>query len=241
MNIKTRGIVFHHIKYNDTSVIVTIYTEAHGRKTFLVKGVYKPKPQIKSSFFLPLSLLDMEVSFSARRELQRIREVSPTPVLNNLYGNIHKQAVIFFIAEVLYKTVREEEPNPPLFEFLHHFVLYLDASDNDISNFHLIFLLQLSRFLGFFPNDDYSESNSMFDILDGSFVSENKQSEYTYSKRLSSRMHLLVNLNFETAQQLNLNRIERVELLEILISYYSVHLHSHLNIQSLQVLKELFD
>ena len=241
MNLKTRGIVFHHIKYNDTSLIATIFTESTGRKSFLIKGVYKPRPQIKSSFFKPLSLLQLEISVSGKRELQRIKEAIPSPPLNNLHNDVSKQAIVFFIAEVLYKTVREEEANPALFEFLHYSVLYLDACEGDISNFHLIFLLQLSRFLGFFPNNDYSEHHVMFDALNGSFVPETSTNEHTYSKRLSAKLHFLINQKFETSAEINLNRIERVELLEILIDYYSLHLHTHLNIKSLQILRELFD
>jgi DNA repair protein RecO (recombination protein O) len=241
MNIKTRGIVFHHIKYSDTSLIATIYTETSGRKSFLVKGVYRPKSLIKPGFFQPLTLIRLEISLSAKRDLQRIKEISPSPVLANLYSNVNKQAMVFFIAEVLYKTVREEEPNKALFEFLDHAIQYLDASENDIANFHILFLLQLSRYLGFFPLDNYSETNDVFDALNGSFVPETSNSEYSYSKRLSTKFHALINLNFENSHALSLNRIERVELLEILLELYRLHLHGHLNIQSLQVLKELFD
>jgi DNA repair protein RecO (recombination protein O) len=241
MNIKTRGIVFHHIKYSDTSLIATVFTESSGRKAFLLKGIYRPKSLIKPGFFQPLTLLQMEVTLSAKRELQRIREVAPCPALNNLYGNALKQSVVFFLSEILYKAVREEEPNPALFEFLHHSVLYLDACDADVSNFHLVFLLQLSRFLGFFPLNDYSEANPQFDALNGCFVPETEISEYTFEKRISSRLNTLMNLNFESSSRLLLSRTERVELLELLIEYYGIHLHSRLNIQSLQVLKELYD
>lgn len=241
MNYKTRGIVFHHIKYNDTSLIATIYTESSGRKSFLLKGVYKPKSLVKASFFQPLSLLQLEISLSAKRELQRIKNISPTPVLNSLNSNIHKQTIVFFIAEVVYKTIREEEPNPGLFEFLYNSVLYLDTADEDISNFHLVFLLQLSRFLGFFPHNDYCETTPIFDALNGGFCHETESGTHLYSKRISSKLHLLLNLNFETASSLTFNRFERMEMLELILNFYSLHLHSHFNIQSLQILKEIFD
>jgi DNA repair protein RecO (recombination protein O) len=241
MNVKTRGIVFHHIKYNDTSLIATIFTESAGRKSFLIKGVYKSKAPVKASFFQPLSLMEMEISVSVKRELQRVKEVVPSPALHTLHSHPSKQAIVFFIAEVLYKTVREEEQNTSLFEFLYYSILYLDACDTDISNYHLVFMLQLSRYLGFSPMDNYSEGTPVFDVFNGSFVPESLGNEYTYSKRLSSKLHTLIRLNFETSSQLNLNRIERVELLEMILELYRLHLHSNLNIQSLQILKELFD
>jgi DNA repair protein RecO (recombination protein O) len=241
MNIKTRGIVFHHIRYSDTSLIATIYTESSGRKSFLLKGIYKSKGLIKPGFFQPLSLLQLEISMSPRRELQRVKDAMPSPLLNHLYSNISKQSIVFFIAEILYKTVREEEPNPALFDFLYNSIQYLEASDDDIANFHLVFLLQLSRFLGFLPNDNYSENNTLFDTLNGCFVMETSANENTYGTRISNKFHELINLNFENAPTLKLNRIERAELLELILELYRMHLYGHLNIQSLQVLKELFD
>lgn len=241
MNIKTRGIVFHHIRYSDTSMIATIYTESSGRRSFLLKGIYKSKGLIKPGFFQPLSLLQLEISLSPKRELQRVKDALPSPHLNHLYSNISKQSIVFFIAEVLYKTVREEEPNPALFNFLHNSVQYLEAIEGDTANFHLVFLLQLSRFLGFMPLDNYSENNTTFDTLNGCFVSETSANENTFGKRISAKFHELISLNFESANSMKLNRIERTELLELILELYRQHLAGHLNIQSLQVLKELFD
>lgn len=241
MTSKTRGIVFHHIKYSDSSLIATVYTENFGRKSFLVKGVYRNKSRFKANLFQPLSLLEMEISLSPRRELQHLREASSAHPMGNLYGDYHKQSLVFFISEILYKTVREEEPNQPLFDFLFHTILYLDAAEGDIANFHLVFLLQLTRFLGFFPRNDFSGNHNRFNVLNGYFVTEIDTDIHTYSDRLSEKLHLLLTLNYESSSQVNMNRTERMELLEMLINFYRLHLHGHLNIQSLQVLKELFD
>jgi DNA repair protein RecO (recombination protein O) len=238
---KTRGIVFHHIKYSDSSLIATVFTENSGRKSFLVKGVYKSKSRFKANLFQPLSLLEMEISISPKRELQHLREVSSAHPMVNLYGDYHKQSLVFFISEVLYKTVREEEPNRPLFDFLFHTILYLDAAEGDIANFHLVFLLQLTRFLGFFPRNDFSGNHNRFNALNGYFVTELDTDVHTYGDRLSEKLHLLLNLNYETSSQLSLNRTERMELVEMMIDFYRLHLQGNLNIQSLQVLKELFD
>lgn len=237
----TRGIVIHHLKYSDTSLIATIYTELFGRKSFLIKGVYKPKSRFRANLFQPLNLLQIEVDISTRRNLQRIRELSATPVINTIHTDLHKQAIAFFIAEVLFKTVKEEEANPGLFEFLFHTVQYLDARNTEFANFHLVFLTHLSKYLGFFPRNNFSENKPIFDSLSGCFIAINDININSHNEQISKKMHHLLKLNFEKAGLLAINRLERMELMEVLIDYFSIHLHGKLKIQSLQVLKELFD
>ncbi|NJK95229.1 MAG: hypothetical protein HC905_10220 [Bacteroidales bacterium] len=101
---KTRGIVFHHLKFGDTDIIATVYTEQFGRKSFLIKGVYKAKARFRANMFQPLSLLDLEISLSGKRDLQRVKDVILSNSPANINGNISKQTLIFFIAEVLYKN-----------------------------------------------------------------------------------------------------------------------------------------
>jgi DNA repair protein RecO (recombination protein O) len=238
---KTQGIVLHHFKYDDSSLIATIYTGAYGRKSFLVRGAFKPKSKIRASLFLPLNLVELDLNISSKRELQRIKDISASPVLMSIHNQYHKQAITYFIAEVLYKTIREEETNKGLFEYLYHSILYFDTRESDISNFHLVFLTHLSRYLGFFPLNNYSETCNIFDALNGCFVTSANQNYHSYSIQISEKLHFLMNLNFENAQMLSLNRIERMELLNILLDYLGLHLHCELNIQSLKVLKEIFN
>lgn len=238
---KTKGIVLHSIRYGDSSLISTIYTEHFGRKSFLMQGIYKPKATVKANLFQPLTLLKLETSINTKRDLQRIREVTVASPLHDIYISHTKQSITFFIAEVLYKTIREEEPNPGLFEFLFHSVLYLDAKETEVSNFHLVFLAHLSKYLGFFPLNNHSEQTPIFDSLNGKFVSTLEPGLHLHSPRLSEKIHHLLSLNFENAHYLTLNRFERKEILETLMEYYSLHLHGKVNIQSLQVLKEVFD
>ncbi|NJK95228.1 MAG: hypothetical protein HC905_10215 [Bacteroidales bacterium] len=132
----------------------------------------------------------------------------------------------------------------PIHLFSTFFIIlfcFLDASEIDLANFHLVFLIQLTRFLGFFPKNDFSEQTCQFNVLQGSFVPETDTDVHTFSKRLSGKFHLLLELNYANASGLLLNRYERQELLELIMDFYRLHLHSNLNIQSLQVLKELFD
>ena len=117
---KTRGIVLHQIKYSDTSIIVYIYTEKYGRQTYLIKGAKRKNAKIKANIFQPLFLFDLEVYHNPNKKFQKIKEVVINPVLNTVPNNIIKKSISLFIAEVLYKIIKEEEPNITLFEYIRH-------------------------------------------------------------------------------------------------------------------------
>src|SRR3990172_7140574 len=120
MIYKTRGIVLHHIKYSETSVIAKIYTELFGLQSYLINGVRSQKAKVKANLLQPLSLVDMIVYHKEKKGLQRIRDVSGNPPLSSIPYDFPKSSVALFIAEILYKSIREEEANTNMFEFIFH-------------------------------------------------------------------------------------------------------------------------
>ena len=238
---KTQGIVLNHLKYGDTSLISTIYTSTHGRKTFLVQGVYKRKSRFHPSFFQPLSLLDLEIYIQPRRELQRIKEISIDHPFQHLPFDTTKSAIALFLSEILYKTLREEESNLQLFNYLYHSIQFFDINTEGSANFHLLFLINLTRYLGFYPIDNFSETNSLFDSLNGKFFPylTSQQSE---SDRLTSVwMHRLLNTSFDNLGSLTMNHQIRNDLLRLLIEFYSLHLEGLGIVKSHSVLQSVFE
>ncbi|MFO7655776.1 MAG: DNA repair protein RecO [Bacteroidales bacterium] len=130
---KTRGIVLHHIRYGESAIIAHIYTERFGRQSCIVNYSKSRKSSIKPSSFLPLSLVDLEIYFKEGKEVHRIREVGNNMPLLNIQQEIYKSTIAIFIAELLYKTLREAESNPQMFEFLYHAIQYLDAMSENVS------------------------------------------------------------------------------------------------------------
>jgi DNA repair protein RecO (recombination protein O) len=125
---KTRGIVFRIIRYSDTSIIANIYTESFGLRSYLVNGVHGKKAKIKASLFQPLALVEMNVTNREKSTMHRINDVMPVHTWTSIPYDIRKSSVLMFINEMLYKSVREEEANPALFEFISHAVQILDLS-----------------------------------------------------------------------------------------------------------------
>jgi DNA repair protein RecO (recombination protein O) len=241
MYFKTKGIVLNHIKYSDTSLVTTIYTETHGRQSFMVQGVFRNKSKFPPVFFQPLTLLDMEISIAPKRELQRIKEASLHQPFHSIPFNTVKSAITLFIAEMLYKTLHEEEPNPPLFSFLLHSIQLLDLNDQGTANFHLWFLVNFTRHLGFYPINNYSEANSCFDVANGRFYAPVLMKPTAEDYATAKWINTLLLLQSDELSALTINHTTRNALLSQLLDYYNMH-QGHLgNIKSLAVLQSVFE
>ncbi|HAN18266.1 MAG: DNA repair protein RecO [Bacteroidetes bacterium GWC2_33_15] len=240
MIIKTRGIVLHHIKYSETSVIVTVFTENYGRQSFLIKGVRSKKSKIKANILQPLFLLDMEIYYKANRDLQSVKEIQNAFIFSSIPYDLRKSSIAIFIAEILYKTIREQEANKELFDFLYHTIQYLDIKDKGISNFHIYFLIQLTRYLGFYPGNTYLEKDCYFDLKNGSFVQIKPVHPFYMNTEYSKLFSTMI--PFSTSQNENeiLSYTQRMGLLEKILEYYYLHNEGVSNIKSLSVLKEVF-
>jgi len=146
----TRAIVLNQIRYGDSSLIVDLYTEKIGRQTIFVKGVFSKKSAVRSALFQPLHLLETQLHYRANRQMQRISNSQMYYQFQNIPYDPVKNCIALFIAEILYKTLKEEENNPKLFDFLLHTIQTLDLNDCGTANFHLAFLVHYSRYLGFY-------------------------------------------------------------------------------------------
>lgn len=240
MQHKTRGIVLHHIKYGDNSVIAYIYTEKSGRQAYLVKSVRGKKSKIKISIFSPLTILDMNVSCNHKRELQFLNEAHAAVPLQGIPADIVKSMMALLISEVLYKSLREETPNQELFEFLVENILTLDKTTGSLQGFHIYFLLKLTKYLGFYPSDNYSDHTNFFDLAEGVFV--NRMPEHPYFLDREAALHfsgLIHSVKKNTV--VSFPRQVRDELFSKLLQYYQVHLISLNEIKSYEVLKEVFN
>ncbi len=223
---KTKGIVLHYIKYGDSSIIAYIYTDIFGRQAFMVNGVRSKKSGIRLNHFQPLSILELDVYYKPNRDIQRIKDLRISMMLHTVHNNIVKSSVALFIAEILYKTLREVEPNKPLFDFIYNSVQVLDLKDDGIENYHLAFLLMLSRYLGIFPVIEDSKND-----MGVSFVLSEEE-----KKALTD----LYKYSFNNLEKIKMGNNVRSSLLDKFVAYFKLHLEGIGTIKSLAVLKEVF-
>lgn len=237
---KTKGIVLHHIKYSETSVIVTIYTEKFGRQAYIINGVRSKKAKIKANILQPLFLLDMEVYNKPKNDLQRVKELNNDFIFSSLPYDIRKSTLAIFIAEILYKTIQEQEANQELFNYLYNSIKLLEYKEEGIANFPLYFLLHLTKYLGFFPNNNYSEKNEYFDIKQGQFVQLKPLHTLGLDLNNSKYLNVLLGFSEDQHEKIKIPYQIRLSLLEAIIDYYTLHNEGIRTIKSLTILKEVF-
>ena len=167
---KARGIVLNTVKYGDTSMIVQMLTDHFGRQSYIVQGVRSQRGHgSKLAHFQPMFALEFEGLVSPKSELHRMRDTRNGILLRSIPYDVRKSTIALFMAEVLYRLIGESEANPHLFNFVWGSVEALDALEEGVSNFHLWFLANISRFLGFSPGNEYTP-NAWFDMREGLFT-----------------------------------------------------------------------
>jgi DNA repair protein RecO (recombination protein O) len=240
MIVFSEGIVLRTVKYSDTSVITKIYTREKGMLSFLILGVYSKKGAIKPSMLQPLQPVDLHFYFHQNSTLSKVKELVPSILLNNLYYELNRSSIAIFMAELINKSIKEEETHPALYDFLMKSIIMLDSLQSTFANFPLFFLLDYSKLLGFYPNNNYSIGSEYFDLEQGVFTTRSEPDYNLIAPPASSFFASMLDTNFDQFDSLTIPKQIRQILLKKIISYYQVHLNGFTNLKSLQVLEELY-
>ena len=236
MLVKTKAIVLSSLKYQEKSLIVKCFTLSDGLKSYFVPNAYSgKKSNQKIAYFQPLTLLEIEANHKNKGTLEHFKEVKLAYNYQNINTDIVKSAMVFFLSEVVNNSVFEEEKNENLFSFLETSLLWLDANDS-VSNFHLIFLLELTKFLGFYPQIQEADF-AYFEMIDGVFSPF--QGTSCLNAHETNLLKKAIQLRYDDSQKIFAG-VERQMLLKILLDYYAIHLDGFKKPKSLEILKEVF-
>jgi len=208
-------IVLSYTKFGERAIVLHSLSKEFGRRGFIISIGRK----MSMSMFLPMNILEAEIVENPKSELWRVTKVNPLHTLGGIRSNIYKNSMTLFISEVLYRCIPEGSAEDGLFDWCTSSILSLDAMNEDFSNYHLRFLLELSVALGFSPSID--------DLL-------------PFAGDMSSDLQKFLDLPFAESMLIPLSGVRRNALAEVLIQYLSYHSQTRLNIQSLSVLRELF-
>lgn len=236
---KTRGIVFKTTNYSESSIIVQIFTEKFGLQSYMVNGAKKPKAKINSNMLQPIHLLDMVVYHKNTGNVQRIKELKNSPLLQSIPYDVIKSSVALFLNEVLYKSIKQQSADENLFGFIFSAIEWLDHQNEGVANFHLLFLIQLTRYLGFYPDRDLSGEADYFDMKNGVFCKYKPDGVLYLSPPHTNNFTLLINCSFENILQITLSNDERRHLIQKILEYYTLHIEGFGNIRSHEVLEEV--
>lgn len=238
MQVTTKAIVLSSLKYGDTSLIVKAFSFSDGLKSYLLKGILASKKgKLKPGLFQPLTQLEIVALHKNKGTLESIREAKVTYHYRTLHSDIVKNSLVLFLAETLSIVIQEEEGNTGLFQYLEYALYWLDNHE-DINNFHLLFLLELTKYLGFYP-DASSMELPYFDLCEGSFINSPSLNPILEGDSLYYFKQFL-GINFDGISTVKLNNNQRQELLKKLLLYFQLHLHGFRTPRSLAVLNAVF-
>ncbi|KPK85952.1 MAG: hypothetical protein AMS27_06130 [Bacteroides sp. SM23_62_1] len=241
MLTKVRGIVLHHLKFKESSVIVHMYTDMYGRQAYVINNVMGKKGGHRSNLLQPLFFLELEVYYKQERDLKPIRDFNQYISFRTIPYDLYKSTQALFIAEILYKSLREEEAAPELFDFLINSIQWLDTAEKHFANFHILFLVQLTKYLGFFPDNNYSPINRYFDLRNGQFTGNEYLHTDIMGIQTSKAFHMILKKTFNDLPGFSIKKETRQQLLTSLTDYYRQQIHGFGNIRSLPVLREIFE
>ena len=236
MLVKTKAIVISSLKYQEKSLIVKCFTQSDGLKSYFVQSAFSSKKNNqKIAYFQPLTILEIEANHKNKGTLEHFKEIKLASAYQTINVDVVKSTIVIFLSEMLHHSIQEEEKNEDLFTFLETALLWLDTHE-ETANFHLILLLEITKFLGFYP--DNSENDlKFFEMTEGVFSPF--QGISCLSEHETFLFKKLMNLKFESDQKVFAG-IERQILLKNLLDYYSIHLDGFKKPKSLDVLKEVF-
>lgn len=240
---KTKGIVLRTVKYGETSVIASVYTELFGVQSYIVKGVRQTskKGQNKGSFFQPAAILEMEVYKNEFKNLQFIKDFQWDHIYTSVFFDVVKNAVAMYMIELLQHSLKQPEANPELFYMIEESLKQLDnGSEALTANLPLYFTLHLSTELGFQVQGEYSARTPVLDLVEGHFTEHLPSHPHYIDGELARTTSAIASISFYSdLEQIKLGRNTRRQLLEAYQDYIALHVQDFGEMRSWKVLQEI--
>ena len=236
----TCGIVLHYNRFGDDSAIVDIYTESRGSLPFLVRDRRRQRRgSLHATLLRPLNLVELVFDFRPSASLQRMQELRIDHCYTSLPYDPIKETVALFLSEFLHGALRREVRNEGLYQYITHSLLWFDEATEGLANFHIAFLIQLTYFLGFWPNITTKEPPSFFDLRESVATDVAPLHESYLKEEEAARLPIFLRMNLRNMHCFRLNRQQRGRILDVLTAYYKLHVPEFRDLRSLDVLREV--
>ena len=228
------------VRFGESSLIVDVLTKSSGRVSFMVHIPKTSKGKIKKQYFQPMTLLDFEYDFRQRTNLQRIKDVRVSLPYSSIPIDPAKSCISLFLSEFIYYATRNEQENPTLFTYISTSLEWLDNAYEDFANFHLVFMMRLGKFLGFHPFLEDFTPGCFFDLRNGCFTLSMPLHTDFLNAADAGHLYNLMRMNFDTMKLFKLSHDDRNRITEIVLRYYKLHLPNMPELQSFDILREVF-
>jgi len=239
MYSKTRGIVLRTVKFGDTKLIVDFLTREEGRMSAVWKISTSKTSKVRRQYFQPMTVLDINCERSPRQSMAVIKEARLAQPYTSLYVDGAKMAITFFLAEFLNYSTRDLHSDAPLYDFIEQSMNWLDNSEKGIANFHLMFMMRLSLFLGFLPDMDSYRDGALFDMREGTFCTSAPLHQDVLNAQDARKMQVLMRMSPSNLHLFPLSRVERNRIIDLVLLYYRLHIPQFGEMKTLEVLREL--
>lgn len=236
MRQTTQAIVLSGIKYSESSLILNVYTKNNGKQSLIYRGFYNKKNRLRALLF-PLIQVEITYQNTNKTQLHQLYEVSLTKQ-NLAQHNPYKNSILLFLSEVLNQVLKEEEQNHMLYQFLSSSLDWLTHQTENYANFHLWFLVNLSKYLGFYPNTE-QRNYSYFDLEQGIFTNQ-KTANICLDQQQTQLFVCLLQTDLNKLGSHIKNQQQRQSLLQCLIQYYTIHNQEFKTPKSTEVLHRVF-
>lgn len=241
MMVKTRAIVLHTVRYGEQKVIVNLLTQTEGRLSVIARMPTTQRGKLKKQLFQPMNIIEAEIDFRPKADLHHFRDVRMAMPFASIPFHPQKLAIALFLAEFIYYGTREEHDNPNLYNYIENSLSWLDACQEGFANFHLVFMMRMSRFIGFFPNtDDYREGD-FFDLRGACFAHVAPAHPDFLNPLDASHISTLMRMNYDTMHLFRMSHHDRNRIANVLVDYYRLHVSGFPELRSLGILQELWN
>ncbi len=235
---KSEGIVFRSMKYSETSVIIDIYLREKGLRSFIISGVRSSKSKVRSSLYHPMNILSIVAYDKDNDKLARIKEACYDTIYQKISLDVKRSAIAMLMIELSRNTIKEKEANTELYNFIKSSLLNLDAAGDNLNEIGWRFMLGLTRYLGFYPANNFSERRNLFNLQEGKFVSNEIVDNTTLDKPSSIMLLNAIQLmNIEN--RIEPHQISPPHLVNLLLQYYSLHVDGFKRPLSIDILRDI--
>jgi len=240
MLTKTKAIVLRVLKFGENKIIVDLLTETEGRLSIVCNVPKTQRGKIKKQYFQPMNVLEVELDIRQQAQLQHLRDARISIPFMTIPFDPYKLSISLFLAEFIYYSTRGEQQNPNLYSYVENSISWLDGCQGSFSNFHLVFMMRLSRFIGFFPNVEDYQTGDFFDLRAACFTPTAPLHPDFLSREDASRISTLMRMNYESMHLFRMSHEDRNRIVDVLIDYYRLHVPNFPELHSLAVMQELW-
>ena len=240
METRTRAIVLHALKYGELQLIIDMFAREQGRVSFICHVPKSGRGKVKKPLFQPLTVLDVVYDHRLNASLQRFKDLRLAHTFTTIPFDPFKLSISLFVAEFLTYATRSEQQNEALYEYMENSLKWLDSVTEGYANFHLVFMMRLSRFIGFFPNLSGYMPGAWFDLRNGTFTRQHPTHPDFLEPAEAARIGLLMRMTYENMRFFRMSQAERNRCAELILVYYRLHVPNFPELRSLDVLKTLF-